>query len=122
MEAMASSQESTMPGSAIVACLRGLVQLQHWLDTLETTTTPEEITAALRDMLGYERVTLYLKEEAVSPASHPWPPAEASGLVAWVLDQGASLLVSDGRHDARCCNAAGEVMAGERYGSAAFGR
>jgi signal transduction histidine kinase len=112
MEAMASSKESTILGSAIAARLRSLARLGHWLETLEATTTPEEITAALRDMLGYERVTLYLKEEAVSPASHPWPPAEASGLVAWVVDQGASLLVSDGRHDARGRNAAGEVVAG----------
>ena len=108
----AHSRGVAASGSHVVTRLGGLVQLQHWLDTLETATTPEEIAAALCQTLGYERATLYLKEEAVLSASHTWSPAEASGLVAWVLDQGASLLVSDGRHDARCCNAAGEVMAG----------
>lgn len=112
MEETAHSRGVAASGSHVVTRLGGLVQLQHWLDTLETTTTPEEITAALRDALGYEHVTLYLREEAVPSASHTWPPAEESGLVAWVVAQGAPLLVPDGRRDVRCCNAAGEIVAG----------
>ncbi|MGC8879600.1 MAG: GAF domain-containing protein, partial [Anaerolineae bacterium] len=112
MKAMASSKESSIPGSAIAARVRSLAQLGRRLEAVDAATAPEGITGALRDVLGYDQVALHLCDVASSPPSSPWPPAEAGSLVAWVAEQRTPVLVPDGHQDARCRDATGGVRAG----------
>ena len=112
MEAMADSRGNASLPSSLAARLRGLAELGRGLQAADALTTPEEITAALRDALGYEQVALCLRDETDSPPLSPWPPREAGSLVAWAAEQRASVLVPDRRQDARCRDVTGEVLAG----------
>ncbi|PWH15995.1 MAG: hypothetical protein DDG58_10280 [Ardenticatenia bacterium] len=112
MEAMADSKGNRSSSAYIAARLQGLAQLGRRLEAVDAATAPEGITGALRDVLGYDQVALYLCAAIDSPPSSPWPPAEAGALVAWVAEQRAPVLVPDGRQDARCRDASGGVRAG----------
>ncbi len=116
MTSRASSTLTTERGGTagdITARLRGLVELGHQLDVADPKVLPEQIADTLRTILNCDQVTVYLREDVTSDTSQGWPPAEAGGVVAWVAEQGAPLLVADGHQDARCRDAAGQVVAAE---------
>lgn len=112
MEAMADSKGNASLPSSVAARLRGLAELGRRLQAADVLTTPKELATALRDALGYDQAALYLHDEAGSSSSSIWPPSEVGGLVAWVAEQRAPVLVPDGRQDARCRDATGGVLAG----------
>lgn len=111
MEATLDSKESASPSIYDVTHLHRLVELGRRLDTIGAT-TPEEIAAVLRDLMGYDQVALHLWDERTPSASGTWPSVEAGALVAWVAQQRAPVLVADSCQDARCHDATGAVRAG----------